>query len=764
MKISKSLVIKLMRQNGGSASLRELMGMAGADRGQRLRVRQLVEAMADEGEILRVRGNRYALQSASTTLTGKLSTHRDGYGFVSADDGGGDIFIPARYLRETMHGDQVEVAVLPAPGEGKREGRIVRIVQRAHTKVVGRLREAGKAALVIPEDLRLSQEVSIPARFRGAARDGQVVVAEIDRYPVGGRPAEGRIVEVLGFPEDPEVEVRTIIAKYELPVEFSPESMKAARSVSQSVSEADVGARTDLRSRLTVTIDGETARDFDDAVAAERVGDRIRLWVSIADVSHYVRPGSALDRDAYERGTSVYFPDRAIPMLPEELSNGICSLNPLVDRLALTAELLFDASGSMVDSKFYPSVIRSAARLTYTTVRRLLVDQEPDIVESHRHLLPDLLVMQELALILMEKRRRRGSIDFDLPEPQLVLDLQGGTMSIVRAERNLAHRIIEEFMLAANESVASFLEKRNVPSLYRVHEPPDMIKLRDFREFISGFGYDFRFDGERVDPAALQLLLDQAAGKPEERLINEVLLRSMKQARYSAENLGHFGLAASCYTHFTSPIRRYPDLQVHRILKGIITGTLKKGEALEDLAGKLPDMAIHCSSRERTATEAEREIVDLKKVQFMRGRIGEQFDGFITGVTSYGLFVELIELFVEGMVHVSTMPHDFYRYEEQQHAMIGERSRRTYRLGDRVRVIVAGASLERRQIDFVLAGEDGEAVGDYQHMNQEREEYVRVPVKGKRPVAKGTKPGGGGAGATTKRGGKGRKPPTRRRR
>lgn len=747
MKINRTSILKLLRQQGESLGFRELLSRAGVDRANRNRFKDLLDAMVREGAVVRLTGNHYALAAGSGTVTGTLSTHREGYGFVSPDDGGADIFIPARYLRETMHGDKVEVAVTSSLEGGKREGRVVRVVDRGRSRVVGRFRTRGNAAAVVPDEERLVNEIVIPAKHRGNARDGEMVVAEIVSYPTERRLAEGRIVEVLGWPDDPEVEVRTIISKYELPEHFSAGALKAARAVPPVVGEADLKGRVDLRQRVTVTIDGETARDFDDAVAVEQEKDgAIRLWVSIADVSHYVKPDHPLDTDAYLRGTSVYFPDRCIPMLPEELSNGICSLNPNVDRLALTAEMTFDRSGAMTGSTFYPSVIRSAARLTYTIVRRILVDREEDVRQEHAPLLPHLSLMEELAVRLMKKRRLRGSIDFDLPEPEIVLDLQGGTMAIVRSERNLAHRIIEEFMLAANEAVASFLEKRQVPSLYRVHEPPDMVKLRDFQEFIFNFGYDLPLKEESVEPAALQALLDQAAGKPEERMINEVLLRSMKQARYTAENLGHFGLAAPCYTHFTSPIRRYPDLQVHRILKAVLKKGLKESD-MERLAATLPDMAAHCSTRERTAMEAEREIVDLKKVQFMQGKVGEEFDGIITGVASFGFFVELVELFVEGMVHVSTLPYDFYRYVEKQHLLAGERTGRSFRIGDAVRVRVASVSIERKKVDFAVISPEGAQAAP--PAPYEPEEYLRVPVKGKRPHMKRPQGGKGKGGART---------------
>ncbi|WP_298270934.1 ribonuclease R [Geobacter sp.] len=755
MKQKRETVERFVREQGGMVEFRELMRAFGVSKAHRLNFKEFVDRLVTEGALVKLKGNRYGLAGAEDRIVGRLSCHRDGYGFVTPEGGGDDVYIPARSLRGNMHGDLVEVRVEVLKGGGKKEGRIVRTLERGLKKVVGRFQALKGFGVLIPDDTRLTQEIVIPQKWSAGARNGQVVSAEIVVYPTERAKAEGRIIEILGNPEDPEVEVRTIVARHELPFEFPADVLAEARAVAQTVSESEARRRIDLRERLTVTIDGETARDFDDAVSVlKERGGNIRLWVSIADVSHYVRPGSPLDREAYLRGTSVYFPDRCIPMLPEELSNGICSLNPRVERLTLTAEMLFTRTATLKEASFYPSVIRSAARLTYTTVRRILVDGDPEAIEANRHLVADLTVMKELAERLMVKRRKRGSIDFDLPEPQIVLDLQGQTEAIVRAERNLAHRIIEEFMLAANEAVASHVEARGISFLYRVHEPPDPAKLADFQEFIFNFGFHFRLEEGKVDPGELQRLIDEAEGKPEERMVNEVLLRCMKQARYSHENLGHFGLAARCYTHFTSPIRRYPDLVVHRILKALLAGKLTEKD-IERLESTLPETAEQTSRRERVAMEAEREIVALKKVQFMRERIGEAYDGYITGVSSYGFFVELVDLFVEGMVHVSTMGDDFYRYVEKQHALVGERSREMYRIGDRVRVVVAGASVERKQVEFVLAGlhearEGGEA----------EEEYPRVPIRGKLPkgfTERRKQGGGGGRKGAPKGSGRGRR-------
>ena len=726
-------VMKLLSK-GEPVQFRQMLKALGVSKGERDLLEDHLEHLVDAGKIVKLPGRMYAAAGSATGVRGKLSTHRDGYGFVVPEDGGEDLFVPARYLREYMNGDVVEAQVIATRRDGKREGRVTALVQRGVTEVVGRFEAVGKGGRVIPDDQRLGYDLFIAPGAVGKARSGQVVLAQITSYPSGVRGLEGRITEVLGEANDPEVEVLTVIRKYDLPYEFPEDVLAEAGRQPQQVEEEMLADRVDLRGRLTVTIDGETARDFDDAVSVAREGEKIRLWVSIADVSHYVHEGTKLDAEAYLRGTSVYFPDRAIPMLPEQLSNGICSLNPDVDRLTMTAEMLFDESGDMVESRFYTSVIRSSARLTYTTVKRILVDKDEDSMATHANLVWDLRLMEELSLRLNAKRRGRGSIDFDLPEPQIILDLQGETTAIIRAERNLAHRLIEEFMLAANEAVASFLEQTPVPSLYRIHENPDPLKLKDLAEFVFSFGYELKVQEDKVNPVALQKLLAEVEGKPEERLINEVLLRCMKQARYSAENLGHFGLAASSYSHFTSPIRRYPDLVVHRILKRVLSKRMKQSDK-EHLEARLPETAQHTSRRERIAMEAEREMVDLKKMQFMRDKIGEEYDGFITGVAQFGLFVELVELFVEGMVPVATLPQDYYVHLEKAHALVGERSRVRYRIADRIRVKVASVNEARKQVEFALAGSQGQPVQAASGVVT-GESYAAIPIRGKRPKPK----------------------------
>ena len=572
-------------------------------------------------------------------------------------------------------------------GGGKLEGRITAITQRASSRIVGRYEETRRGAIVIPEETRLNLVVAIPPTGRGKAEDGHQVVVELTGYPVGGRPAEGRVVEVLGWPDDPEVEVQSAIRRFDLPHIFDKETLAEAEAVADTVSKDELKGRVDLRSMPTVTIDGETARDFDDAVSLRREGDNRRLWVSIADVSHYVKPGSAPGSRgpicAAPRSTSR---TAASPCCPSGSVTGSAPLNPQVDRLTMTAEMLFDKNGNLVESSFYPSMIKSSARLTYTFVKQVIVDNDPEALDKQRPLIPMLLEMKELALILQAMRKKRGSIDFDLPEPEIIIGLTGQTEGIIRAERKPGPPADRGVHAGRQRGGGKLYHRaREIPFLYRIHENPDPAKLINFQEFVYGFGYEFPLQDERVNPADLQRLLVQAEGRPEERMLNYALLRCMKQARYAAENLGHFGLASKCYCHFTSPIRRYPDLVVHRILRAALATGVDSAQPAHTTAqpaerplsgaeGKrankqlalatqhLGEIAEQTSKRERVAMEAERDVVELKKVQFMQRHLGEEFDGFITGVTGFGFFVELEELFVEGLVHITTLDDDLYSY------------------------------------------------------------------------------------------------------
>jgi ribonuclease R len=717
MKPTKKEFIAFFKARAGRPLLvREIMRQFKLKSEDRHDLKQMLAALVAEGHIAKSRGNRYGTAGKAATMDleqGIFQAHPSGFGFVMPEiKGKTDVFVPAAGRRDAMDGDTVKVRVSPPSGKrkatGKREGVIIEVLERGHTKIVGTYEESvtkgGAVGSVSPTDQRLTQNLLIGSGNAGGAKPGDLVSAGIVAYPSQGRPAEGKVLRIIGRPGDPGIESDLIIEEHELPVEFSPATLSEAKAIPQTVSAAMRKARRDLRDLPTVTIDGEKARDFDDAISIEKYRNGWRLWVHIADVAQYVQEGNLLDQEAYARATSVYLPDRAIPMLPEQLSNGICSLNPKVDRLTLTAEMDFDVHGSVVRHDIYESVINSNERMTYTGVRQILVDRDQGMRKRYGYLLRQFELMAELMEVLRAKRSKRGSIDFDLPEPEIVLDLQGQMTDIVRAERNMAHQLVEEFMLAANETVAGHLEQLEVPLIYRVHEEPAEEKLADLVDFLATIGIALP-KADTLKPRNIQKAIASVRGTPEEALVNTVVLRTMKQARYSEENIGHFGLAAETYTHFTSPIRRYPDLIVHRIVKGVIHGKYRSEESREELAERLPASAIHCSQRERLAMDAERDVVAMLKVRFMGDKVGEVYDGIITGVTQFGLFVQLRELFVEGLVHISSLKDDYYRYIENRHCLRGERRKRVYRIGDRIRVRVDRVDRERKRIDFSLIEE-----------------------------------------------------------
>ncbi|MDH4226766.1 MAG: ribonuclease R [Deltaproteobacteria bacterium] len=683
-------------------SFKELTRLLEVDKDERHSFKRLLNELVAKGELVKIRGGRFALPSKMNMVDGELTCHADGYGFVIPDDGGEDVFVGARRLRGAMHGDKVIARIEGTKPGGKREGSIVRITERANEKIVGIFRKGKGFSTLIPLNERITTSILIPPGEEKDSIDGLVVEAAVIKWPERHEGLLMRVVAVLGPPDDFAVELEVITKKYGLLYQFPRDVEIEAKAVPGEVLESDIGERVDLRSKPIVTIDGETAKDFDDAVCVERLsGGGYRLYVSIADVSHYVKPGTALDREAYGRATSVYFPGSCIPMLPEKLSNGICSLNPKVDRLTMTAEMEFDKDGRPQKSRFYESVIKSVERMTYTNVKKALEGSDAEVEERYKGLIGDFRLMKELALKLNLLRSENGSLDFDLPEPQIILDIEGRPQDIIKSERNIAHRIIEEFMLAANKAVAEIFSKRGLAFVYRIHEAPDSEKMDEFRKFVATFGYDLK----GASPTTLQKLLKHVDGKTEEKLINHLLLRSMKQAVYSEMNIGHFGLAFEDYTHFTSPIRRYPDLMVHRLLKDYLAKRGPRGgkEALESY---LAEASAHCSKRERNAMEAEREIVDLKKTQFMKDKVGEEHDGVISGVTGFGIFVELSEYFVEGLVHITALGDDYYEFVEKEHALVGSRTKKRYRLGSPVRVRVVSADVMRRRIDMEIAGQE----------------------------------------------------------
>jgi ribonuclease R len=702
--ISAEEILRLMEEEDRPLLLREILQRCGLAKEERRSLRERLRDLAEEGRVVRIRGNRYGLPLKMNLVVGKVRCHPDGYGFVIPEsEGEADVFISPRHLKEAIHGDRVVARVESVRKKG-REGRIIRILERGLRKVVGKFMKATHYSYLIPEDERFLQEVYIPEGETKRAKPNQIVVAEITRYPTGRARPEGRVTHILGYPDDPEIVPQIIIHKHDLPHRFSPVALKEARSLPSAPVMEDYRGRIDLRGIPTFTIDGENAKDFDDAVSIGEDRDGgIILYVSISDVSRYAEEGTALDEEAYLRGTSVYFPDRAIPMFPPKLSNEICCLHPGVDRLTLTVELKFHPSGEPGGYCIYPSVIRSDERLTYTVVKKILIDKDRELRERFRSVVPSLERMASLSQRLRRRRVERGTLDFDLPEPEVVLNLQGETEEIVRSERNLSHQMIEEFMIAANEAVARFMEGRGAISLYRVHEPPSGEAIDEFRRFISHLGYRLKKDADH-SPEEFQRILQEAKGQPEEGVINHVLLRSMKWAKYSSRNAGHFGLASWAYTHFTSPIRRYPDLMVHRFLKKILSE-----EKIETSEEELAKKAAHLSQRERVAMEAEREILDRYRVRFMKDKIGEAFDGIISGVTAFGFFVELRDIFVEGLVRVTSLHDDYYRYHEDKYCLFGERTRKRFRVGDPVRVKVERVDVERRHIDFELIRKiDGE--------------------------------------------------------
>lgn len=694
--------------------LQEALGFADGDEMEEFI--KLLNRMEDEGLVVRTRTHRYGLPSKMNLVVGRLQGKAQGFGFLIPTDPeeipNGDVYINAGAMNGAMHGDKVIVRIHTKKGvNGRREGEIIRILQRVHKTVVGTFLSHQQYGFVQPDDQRLAVELFIPeADFNGAAH-GMKVVAEITHYPEGFKAIQGKVIEVLGYPDEPGVDILAVIRKHGLPESFPDEVLRAAEAVPDTISEEDLQGRRDLRNRRMVTIDGEDAKDLDDAISVERLENgNILLGVHIADVGFYVREDSVLDREAYIRGTSVYLVDRVIPMLPHRLSNGICSLNPRVDRLTLTCDMEWSPDMELVRHEIYPSVIKTNERMTYTNVRKILWDQDPELIERYRELIGDFQLMEELAMKLRERRMRRGAVDFDFPETKILVDQAGKPVEIKKRERSVAEQIIEEFMLAANETVSEHFYWLNVPFLYRIHEEPDSERIGDFNEFIHNFGYRLKGIGNKVHPRSLQQLLVELKDQPEERIISTVMLRSMKQAKYSHEPLGHFGLAAEYYSHFTSPIRRYPDLVIHRIIRNVIeNGGMLPADRLQALRSKMPDIAQHSSERERLAVDAERETDLLKKVEFMEDKVGEEFEGYISGVAAFGIFVEL-DNSIEGMVHVSYLEDDYYHYNEKQYLLIGERTGRSFRIGDRVKIKVEAVNKTARTIDFRLA-EGGEYLG-----------------------------------------------------
>lgn len=686
---------------------RDMRAMLSVPQEDREKFESLINELIAEGRVFETKKGKLASPKDLQMATGTFIGHARGFGFVTPDAGGEDIFIPASETMGAMQKDRVLYKVLHKAEKGKKaDGVIVRILERGQQRIVGTFEAGSKGyGFVVADDKKIAKDIFISRENTKGAVTGHKVVVEITDYGEDRRNPEGKVIEILGHINDPGVDILSVIRRYELAVEFPEEVYAEIEHLGTEVAEADKKGREDLRDLLTITIDGADAKDLDDAVSLKRLGNgNFELGVHIADVSHYVRENTALDKEAYARGTSVYLVDRVIPMLPHKLSNGICSLNPHVDRLALSCLMEVNGRGEVVSHRILESIINSDYRMTYTAVREILEDGTPALLEQYAEILPMLEDMEELRQILGEKRRKRGSVNFDLPESKIILDENGKPIDIKPYEKSIATNMIEEFMLVCNETIAENSFWQEMPFMYRSHQEPDEDKLEKMEQFLRGFGYYLRKKDGEIHPRELQKVLQKAEETDEERIITRMVLRSMMQARYTEENGGHFGLAAKYYCHFTSPIRRYPDLEIHRMIKKMLHGELDE-KASAYYRRKMPDWAKHCSKQERVAEDAERDTDALKKVEFMEDKVGQIYEGIISGVTNWGIYVELPNT-IEGMVALSQMDDDYYEFDEKKMLVFGKRTKKSYRLGDKVVVSVAKVDRMMGTIDFAFAEEN----------------------------------------------------------
>ncbi len=693
---SRELILEVLVEAGVPMEEKDLVRQLDIGKADGDAFGRRIGAMERDGQIMRNRRGDLCVVEKLDLLRGRVLGHKDGFGFMQREDGGPDLFLAPGEMQKVLHGDRVMARISGLDRRGRPEGKIVEVLEHGQTRFVGRLHIEHGVTFVAAEDKRISQEFVVPAGESGKAKVGQVVTVEIISQP--GRQAQplARVVEILGNYADPGMEIEIALRKHALPWIFSPDAEAVAAKLPKTVRSTDHRGRVDLRDMPLVTIDGETARDFDDAVFCEAEGSGFRLVVAIADVSHYVQAGDALDMEARERGNSVYFPRRVIPMLPEAISNGLCSINPDVERLAMACDMQIDTHGNIKKYKFFPAVMLSHARFTYTEVATILEDPKGAAAKKRKALVPHLEALYRLYHQLAKSRKKRGAIDFETTETQMIFDDKGKIENIVAVVRNDAHRVIEECMLAANVCASAFLHGHEHPMLYRVHEGPTPEKLEALRDFLKGFGLQLS-GGETPHASDYAKLLTKVKGRPDEQLLQTVMLRSLKQAVYTPKNNGHFGLAYESYTHFTSPIRRYPDLLVHRAIKAVLNG--KKYEP-----GDWSELGGQCSKTERRADEATRDVTAWLKCYYMRDRVGEVFMGSVAGVAAFGAFVALDGIYVEGLVHISDLGKDYYKYDAGKHELMGERTKQRYRLGDRVRVKIAKVDLNAARIDFVLAG------------------------------------------------------------
>ncbi|MFA5627321.1 MAG: ribonuclease R [Thiohalomonadaceae bacterium] len=700
---SREFIMQLLEDQGVPLNYQEIVKTLDLQEAEQLdALTRRLRAMERDGQLIRNRRGGYGLISKMDLIAGRVIGHPDGFGFLVPDDGSSDLFLSAREMRMLFHGDRALARVAGLDRRGRREGSVVEVLERHTDRVVGRYRVEAGVGFVSADNKRIVQEILVSADQAYGARAGQIVTVQIMEPPTRYRQAIGRVIEILGDHMAPGMEIDVAIRAYQLPQDWSLLVEEEARELPTIVAEEDKQGRVDLRDLPLVTIDGEDAMDFDDAVYCEPRGKGWRLVVAIADVSHYVQPGSPLDSEARVRGNSVYFPGRVIPMLPEQLSNGLCSLNPQIDRLCMACDMEVSATGVLKSYQFYPAVMRSAARLTYDKVAAMLVDNDADTRSEYADLLPHLEGLYALFQKLLKQRRQRGAIDFATVETRIVFGSSKKIDSVVPMVRNDAHCLIEECMLLANVAAARFLSKAKIPIVYRVHAPPREDKLGKLHEFLREMGLSLG-GGDEPQPEDYSVLLNQVADRPDAHLIQTVLLRSMAQAVYSPDNLGHFGLAYDSYTHFTSPIRRYSDLLVHRAIRHVLSG--KRPTAFRYSFDEMVLLGDHCSMTERRADEATRDVVDWLKCEYMLDKIGEEFSGLISSVTGFGLFVELEDIYVEGLVHIASLQNDYYHYDQAHHRMVGDRTRRIYRLADRLRVRVVRVDLDDRKIDFEVVEE-----------------------------------------------------------
>jgi ribonuclease R len=694
---SRELLLQLLADQGVPLSVEQVYSLLDINDAERENFNKRLNAMEREGQIMRNRKGALCLAEKIHAISGTVQGHPDGFGFLVPDDKTkhpDDLFLGPREMAQVMHGDRAMARISGLDRKGRPEGKIVEVLERSTKSLVGRVVQGQGVTIVAAEDKRINQDILIPYHLDMGAKPGQVVMVELTMQPSSGAHPMGKVVQILGNYADSGMEIEIALRKHKLPHEFTPAAIKQAESIPKLVQAADYKGRIDLREMPLITIDGETARDFDDAVYSEKAGAGWRLVVAIADVSFYVKPDDTLDKEAFERGNSVYFPRRVIPMLPEALSNGLCSLNPDVERLCMICDMQIDALGIVQSYKFYPSVMRSKARMTYTKVAEMLENSQGETAREYAHIMPHVQNLYSLFKLMLNQREKRGAIEFESTETQMIFDDNGKIDKIIPVQRNDAHKLIEECMLAANVCAADFLSKNEHAALYRIHEGPTPEKLEALRTFMAEVGFGVT-GGDKPHAKDYGKLMNQIKSRPDAQLLQTVLLRSMQQAVYSPDNVGHFGLAYEAYAHFTSPIRRYPDLLIHRAIKAVVNNDKYKAKDWNNLG-------VHCSMTERRADEATRDVNNWLKCYYMQDKIGEVYEGTIAGVTAFGVFVALDGVYVEGLVHVTELGNDYFNYDKARHEMLGERTGVRFRLGDRLTIKVARVDLETSKIDFTL--------------------------------------------------------------